>query len=79
MYDIFHEMGAVWGQQFGLEVVNYFANGDEPRFETPSFRRSDAFEATAREVHGVREAVGINETHNFRQIPRHRPQCPRMA
>ena len=65
MYDVFDEMGAVWGQQFGLEVVNYFATGDEPRYETPSFRRSNAFEATAREVKAVREAVGINETHNF--------------
>ena len=65
MYDIFSDMGAVWGQQFGLEVVNYFAKGDEPSFETPSFRRSDAFGATAREVKGVREAVGINELHNF--------------
>ena len=65
MYDIFDSMGAVWGQQYGLEVPNYFAEGDEPRFETPSFRRSNAFEATAREVNAVRSAVGINETHNF--------------
>ena len=65
MYDIFSEMGAVWGQQFGLEVVNYFAQGDEPTYETPSFRRSDAFAATGREVRGVREGVGINEVHNF--------------
>uniref|UniRef100_UPI0035695D95 glycine cleavage T C-terminal barrel domain-containing protein n=1 Tax=Shimia sp. TaxID=1954381 RepID=UPI0035695D95 len=65
MYDIFDRMGAVWGAQYGLEVVNYFAEGDEPRHETPSFRRSNAFEATAREVRAVREAVGINETHNF--------------
>lgn len=65
MYDIFDGMGAVWGHQFGLEVVNYFATGDEPRFETPSFRRSNAWEAAAREVKAVREAVGINEVHNF--------------
>lgn len=65
MYDIFSDMGAVWGQQYGLEVVNYFAQGAEPRFETPSFRRSNAFEATAREVKAVRESVGINEVHNF--------------
>lgn len=65
MYDIFDKMGAVWGQQFGLEVPNYFAEGDEPRYETPSFRRSNAFEATAREVEAVRSAVGINEVHNF--------------
>ena len=65
MYDVFSDMGAVWGQQFGLEVVNYFAQGGEPEYETPSFRRSDAFAATAREVRGVRGGVGINEVHNF--------------
>ena len=65
MYDVFDAMGAVWGHQFGLEVVNYFAEADEPRFETPSFRRSNAWEATAREVKSVRQAVGINEVHNF--------------
>ena len=65
MYDVFDKMGAVWGAQYGLEVVNYFATGDEPRLETPSFRRSNAFEATAREVMAVREAVGINEVQNF--------------
>jgi dimethylglycine dehydrogenase len=65
MYDMFDSMGAVWGQQFGLEVVNCFAQGDEPRYETPTFRRSNAFAATAREVMGVREGVGINEIQNF--------------
>ncbi|KPP87636.1 MAG: dimethylglycine dehydrogenase [Rhodobacteraceae bacterium HLUCCO07] len=65
MYDIFDGMGAVWGAQYGLEVPNYFAESDEPRYETPSFRRSNAWDATAREVRAVREAVGINEVHNF--------------
>ncbi len=65
MYDVFDKMGAVWGAQFGLEVVNYFAQGDEPRYETPSFRRSNAWDATAREVNAVRASVGINEVHNF--------------
>jgi dimethylglycine dehydrogenase len=65
MYDIFTGMGAVWGQQFGLEVANYFATGDEPTYETPSFRRSDAFGATTREVLAVRNGVGINEVQNF--------------
>ena len=65
MYDIFTGMGAVWGQQYGLEVPNYFAKGDEPTYETPSFRRSAAFEATGREVRAVREGVGINEVQNF--------------
>ena len=65
MYDIFTDLGAVWGQQFGLEVANYFAQDDEPTFEQPTFRRSNAFDATGREVHAVRDAVGINEVQNF--------------
>ncbi|WP_299884618.1 FAD-dependent oxidoreductase [uncultured Ruegeria sp.] len=65
MYDIFSDLGAVWGQQYGLEVPNYFAQDDEPGYETPSFRRSDAFKAIGREVLAVREGVGINEVHNF--------------
>jgi len=65
MYDEWNKMGAVWGQQFGLEVPNYFTQSDEPRFETPSFRRSNAWEATRREVMAVRNAVGINELQNF--------------
>ena len=65
MYDIFDDMGAVWGHQYGMEIPNYFAADGEARYETPSFRRSNAFDATAREVQAVREAVGINEIHNF--------------
>lgn len=65
MYDIFDKMGAVWGAQYGLEVVNYFAADGEARYETPSFRRSNAFDAAGREVRAVREGVGINEIHNF--------------
>jgi len=65
IYDIFDQLGAVWGHQYGLEVANYFAEEGEARLETPSFRRSNAFEATRREVRAVREAVGINEVHNF--------------
>lgn len=65
MHDVWDRMGAVWGQQYGLEVPNYYAEGDEPRYETPTFRRSNAWEATKREVKAVREAVGINEIQNF--------------
>ncbi|MDA8584766.1 FAD-dependent oxidoreductase [Rhodobacteraceae bacterium] len=65
MYDIWTDRGAVFGQSYGLEVVNYFALPDEPRFEAPSFRRSNAWEATRQEVHHVRQHVGINEVHNF--------------
>ncbi|MEM6739957.1 MAG: FAD-dependent oxidoreductase [Pseudomonadota bacterium] len=65
MHDIWAERGAVFGAQYGLEVPNYFALPGEPRFETPSFRRSNAWEATRAEVRAVRKGVGINEVHNF--------------
>ena len=65
MYDTLSDEGAVWGQQYGLEVPNYFARPGEPTTETPSFRRSNAHDAIGREVRAVREAVGINEVQNF--------------
>ncbi|PRY26796.1 dimethylglycine dehydrogenase [Aliiruegeria haliotis] len=65
MYDIFKGMNAVFGQQYGLEVVNYFALPGDAPYETPTFRRSNAWEAVRQEVMAVREAVGINETQNF--------------
>lgn len=64
-YGIWKEQRAVFGTAYGMEAVNYFAPEGEPLFETPSFRRSNAFEATAQECKAVREAVGINEIHNF--------------
>ena len=64
-YDLWDKENAVFGAQYGMEVANYFALEGEERFETPSFRRSNAWDATAEEVKAVREAVGINEIHNF--------------
>ncbi len=65
MYDRFRDMGAVFGQQYGLEVVNYHALPGEPAYETPTFRRSNAWDAVRAEVMAVREGVGINEVQNF--------------
>jgi len=64
-YDIWKDQRAVFGAQYGMEVANYFALPDQPLYETPSFRRSNAFEATRQEVMAVRDGVGINEVHNF--------------
>ncbi len=64
-YAIWKEKRAVFGAQFGMEVPNYFALGGEPLYETPTFRRSNAWNAVAEEVQAVRTAVGINEVHNF--------------
>ena len=64
-YGIWKSQRAVFGSMYGMEAVNYFAPEGEPLEEIPSFRRSNAFKATAEECRAVREAVGINEIHNF--------------
>ena len=64
-YGVWAAKNAVFGAGYGLEHVNWFAPEGEPAFEQPSFRRSNAFEPVAAECRAVREAVGINEIHNF--------------
>ena len=64
-YDALDAQGAVWGASFGLEHALWFApEGVEP-VETPTFRRSNAFEHVAEEVRAVRERVGLLEIANF--------------
>ena len=64
-YGIWKGQRAVFGQVYGMEAVNYFAPEGDALEESPSFRRSNAFQAAAAECHAVRTAVGINEIHNF--------------
>ncbi len=64
-YGLWDAENAVFGQGYGMEQVNYFAPKGEPRFETPSFRRSNAFDVIGEECRAVRTGVGINEIHNF--------------
>lgn len=64
-YGIWKAQNAVFGHGFGMEHVNYFAPAGEEPYEVPSFKRSNAFAAVGAECRAVREAVGINEVHNF--------------
>ncbi len=64
-YALWHAQNAVFGTMYGMEHVNYFAPAGESPYEIPSFRRSNAFAPVGEEVRAVREAVGINEVHNF--------------
>jgi dimethylglycine dehydrogenase len=64
-YSQWKQQNAVFGQGYGMEVVNYFALEGDPVHETPSFRRSNAFQAVAEECNAVRTAVGMTEIHNF--------------
>ena len=64
-YGIWKAQRAVFGAAYGMEHVNYFAPEGEALLEVPSFRRSNAHQPVAEECRAVREAVGINEIHNF--------------
>ena len=64
-YGLWQQQNAVFGAAYGMEHVNYFAREGDATYETPSFRRSNAFDTVAEECHAVRTAVGINEVHNF--------------
>jgi dimethylglycine dehydrogenase len=79
MHDVWDRMGAVWGQQYGLEVPNYYAEGDEPRYETPTFRRSNAWEATRRRSEGGARGGGHQRDPELRQVPRHGAGGARLA
>ncbi|MFQ5775267.1 MAG: FAD-dependent oxidoreductase [Kiloniellaceae bacterium] len=64
-YGIWKARRAVFGSAYGLEHVNYFAPEGEALYETPSFRRSNAFAPVGEECRAVRTGVGVNEIHNF--------------
>ncbi len=64
-YALWKDQNAVFGAAYGLEHVNYFAAEGDELFETPTFRRSNAFAAIGAECRAVRNGVGINEIHNF--------------
>jgi len=62
-YDAMTAAGCQWGVSWDLEVPLYFA---EPGFkETPSLKRSNAFEIVADECRAVREDVGLLDISGF--------------
>lgn len=60
--------GAVFGQLAGWEVPLWFAGCRETAHETPTFRRSNAFEPVGAECAAVRSAVGLWETSSYCKI-----------
>ena len=65
VYDKLLAAGAVMGANFGLEHALWFAPpGVAPR-ETPTYRRSEAFEVVREECRAVRAHVGLYETTNY--------------
>ena len=58
-----NEAGAVWGQSWDMEVPLYFA--PKGFKETPTLKRSNAFEHVAAECKAVRESVGLLDISAF--------------
>ncbi|MGB5950907.1 MAG: FAD-dependent oxidoreductase, partial [Ornithinimicrobium sp.] len=65
IYDRLDAAGAFWGVSAGHEHALWFAEGSAKPAEELTLRRSNAFDAVARECATVRERVGIIETTNF--------------
>src|SRR3546814_13953139 len=62
IYDRLQAANAVFGASYGLEHALWFAPEGAAPDETPSYRRSNAFDAVAGECRAVRAAVGLLET-----------------
>ncbi|MGC1207429.1 MAG: FAD-dependent oxidoreductase, partial [Ornithinimicrobium sp.] len=67
IYDRLDAARAVWGVSYGLEHALWFDRSDASAkpMETPTLRRSNAWDAVAAECAAVRERVGLIETTNF--------------
>ena len=62
-YDAMNAAGALWGCSWGLEVPLMF--GPDGFEETPTLKRSNAFEIVAQECRAVREQVGLLDISGF--------------
>ena len=59
------DAGAVMGARFGWERPNWFAKNGEKAEDVYSYRRSNWWEPVKREVHTMRERVGLLELSGF--------------
>lgn len=62
-YESMTAAGAKWGEMYGLEIPIYFA--PETFEETPTLRRSNAFDIIGEECRRVRDGVGIIDITGF--------------
>jgi dimethylglycine dehydrogenase len=62
-YSDMTEAGCQWGQSWDMEVPLYF--GGKGFEETPSLKRSNAFDIVAKECKAVREGVGLLDISGF--------------
>jgi dimethylglycine dehydrogenase len=62
-YDAMDTAGAIWGCSWGLEIPLVF--GPQGFEETPTLKRSNAFDLVAEECRAVRERVGLLDISGF--------------
>ncbi|MSP88504.1 MAG: FAD-dependent oxidoreductase [Alphaproteobacteria bacterium] len=65
IHDRLKEKGAVFGANFGIEHVLWYAPPGVEPVETPTFRRSNAFPHVEAECRAVRTAVGLYDASNY--------------
>ena len=65
IYEYQKEAGAVFGDYYGWECPNYFTVDEADRYETPSWRRSNAFKHVAEECQHVMNHVGLLDLTRF--------------
>ncbi|MEM8789076.1 MAG: FAD-dependent oxidoreductase [Pseudomonadota bacterium] len=63
-YDAMTAAGCQWGASWGLELPLYFAPSQDFE-ETPTLKRSNAFEIVAEECKAARESVGLLDITGF--------------
>ncbi len=74
-YQAMSEDGAYWGEMYGLEIPLFFA---EKGFEeTPTLRRSNAFDIVGEECRQVRSGVGIIDITGFSRYEVSGPKAER--
>ncbi|MFL6601908.1 MAG: FAD-dependent oxidoreductase [Steroidobacteraceae bacterium] len=66
---------AVFGVSYGLEFPRYFALPGQTPAETPTLRRSNAFQAVREECHAARGSVGILDISSFSKYEVAGPQA----
>ena len=65
IYNLQKQDNAVFGVAYGLEMPLWFAPIGQAPVETPTFRRSNAFEHVANECAAVRQRVGLFDASGF--------------
>lgn len=65
LYEYQQEKNAVFGVSYGLETPMWFARQGDGAFETPTFKRSNAFDVVAEECINVRENVGLFDASGY--------------